>query len=71
MTDETPGKAKHLKGGLKEKAGEALGDASLEREGRLEQVEGRAEQDEERAAEKAREARARKERAERARELED
>lgn len=60
MADDTRGKARHVGGKIKEGAGDLLGDAELEREGRLDQAEGRAEQDEARAAEAAREARQRR-----------
>ncbi len=64
MADEAAGKAEHVGGKMKEKAGELLGDREMEREGKLEQKKGRAEQDEARAQEKAREAREEKRRAE-------
>lgn len=57
MADDTRGKAEHVGGQVKEKAGEVLGDRELERKGRLDQAKGRAEQDEARAAEKAEKAR--------------
>lgn len=60
MVDEMNGKTTHLGGKIKEKAGELLGDASMEREGELEQMKGRAEQDESRAMEAANEARNRR-----------
>lgn len=60
MADEINGKATHLGGKIKEKAGELLGDARMEREGELEQMKGRAEQDESRAIDAANEARARR-----------
>lgn len=66
--DDAEGKATHLGGKIKEGAGELLGDRELKQEGRLEQVEGAAEQDQARAREKEREAAARKEAARRARE---
>lgn len=49
MPDEVNGKATHLGGKIKEGIGELLGDSSLEREGKLDQMEGRAEQDASRA----------------------
>ena len=49
MPDEINGKATHLGGKIKEGLGDLLGDASLEREGKLDQMEGRAEQDARRA----------------------
>lgn len=60
MADETNGKAKHLGGKIREGVGELLGDREMERKGELDQMEGRAEQDESRALEQAREANARK-----------
>lgn len=45
MADDISGKATHLGGKIKEGLGEALGDRSMEREGRLDQMEGRAEQE--------------------------
>lgn len=64
MADEGKGKAEHVGGKIKEGAGELLGDRELEREGRLDQMKGEAEQDEARAREKAEEARKRKAEAE-------
>lgn len=49
MPDEINGKATHLGGKIKEGLGDLLGDARLEREGKLDQMEGRAEQDASRA----------------------
>ena len=49
MADDLSGKATHLGGKIKEGLGDLLGDRSLEREGKLDQVEGRAEQDQVRA----------------------
>ena len=49
MADPIEGKATHVAGKIKEGIGELLGDARLEREGELDQVEGRAEQDQARA----------------------
>lgn len=60
MADEAKGKGKHVGGKIKEGVGELLGDSELEREGRLDQAAGRAEQDEAKALEDAREARERK-----------
>lgn len=62
MADEIKGKAEHVGGRIKEKAGELLGDREMEREGQLDQAKGRAEQDEARAEEKLE--RARREKAE-------
>ena len=53
MADDIEGKATHVAGKIKEGVGELLGDARLEREGQLDQVEGRAEQDQARAEEAA------------------
>jgi uncharacterized protein YjbJ (UPF0337 family) len=60
MADEINGKRRHLGGQMKEGLGNLLGDSQMEREGELDQVEGRAEQDQVRAAEALREANARK-----------
>jgi uncharacterized protein YjbJ (UPF0337 family) len=68
MADDTRGKATHLGGKIKEAAGDLLGDRKLEREGKLEQMEGAAEQDQARALEAEREAAARKQAARRAQE---
>lgn len=62
MGNDAKGKAEHLGGKVKEKAGETLGDREMEREGELDQAKGRAEQDEARAQERAE--RARKEKTE-------
>jgi uncharacterized protein YjbJ (UPF0337 family) len=56
MADDIDGKATHLGGKIKEGVGELLGDRKLEREGQLDQMEGRAEQDQARAEEAADEA---------------
>lgn len=64
MADDAKGKADHLGGQIKEKAGEVLGDRELEQEGRLDQKKGRAEQDEARAQERAERARQEKREAE-------
>ena len=53
MAEETSGKAQHLGGKIKEGIGDLLGDRELKREGRLDQVEGEAEQDQARAEEAA------------------
>lgn len=68
MEKKKGGKLTHLGGKAKETAGELLGDRELEREGELDQVAGRAEQDEERAREALEDAEARRRAAERARE---
>jgi uncharacterized protein YjbJ (UPF0337 family) len=60
MADDVTGKATHLGGKLKEGLGDLLGDRQLKAEGRLEQVEGVAEQDAARAEEQLREANARR-----------
>lgn len=60
MADDTSGKAQHLGGKIKEGVGELLGDRGLEREGRLDQAAGRAEQDQSRAEEEAADAAARR-----------
>ena len=49
MGSDLGGKAKHVGGKIKEGVGEALGDRKLKREGRLQQIEGEAEQDASRA----------------------
>ena len=56
MTDDVNGKAKHVGGKIKEGVGELLGDRKMEREGRLAQREGEAEQDVARAREEMEEA---------------
>lgn len=68
MTDDTTGKARHLGGKIKEGVGELLGDREMEREGRLDQMEGQAEQDQARAQEEAADAAARRAAAREARE---
>jgi len=60
MADDTRGKAEHLGGKIKEGLGELLGDRELEREGKLDQMEGRAEQDQARAEDAAEDAAARR-----------
>jgi uncharacterized protein YjbJ (UPF0337 family) len=60
MADETKGKGEHVGGKIKEGVGELLGDREMEREGKLDQQKGKAEQDEARARKKADEARDRK-----------
>jgi len=60
MADDSRGKGTHVGGKIKEGLGELLGDRRLEREGELEQIEGRAEQDQARAEEAQREALERK-----------
>jgi uncharacterized protein YjbJ (UPF0337 family) len=51
MADDLQGKANHVGGKIKEGLGDLLGDRRLEREGKLDQMEGRAEQDQARAEE--------------------
>jgi uncharacterized protein YjbJ (UPF0337 family) len=60
MADDVTGKATHLGGKLKEGLGDLLGDRKLKAEGRLDQVEGAAEQDAARAEEALAEANARR-----------
>src|SRR3712207_932010 len=60
MADQTRGKAQHLGGKIKEGIGELLGDSGLERQGRLDQMPWRAEQDQARAEEAATDAATRK-----------
>ncbi|HEU0054985.1 MAG TPA: CsbD family protein [Longimicrobium sp.] len=69
--DDLEGKAKHLGGKLKEGLGDLLGDRKLERDGRLDQMEGKAEQDAARAEEVRLEAEARQAAAREAKELND
>ncbi|MBW3628146.1 MAG: CsbD family protein [Gemmatimonadetes bacterium] len=49
MADDIDGKATHVAGKIKAGIGELLGDTKLEQEGELDQMEGRAEQDQARA----------------------
>ncbi|HUE96103.1 MAG TPA: CsbD family protein [Longimicrobiaceae bacterium] len=67
MADDGDGQATHLGGKIKEGFGELLGDRRLEREGRLDQMEGEAEQDQARAEGAALEAAERRAAARRAR----
>lgn len=69
MADDITGKGEHLGGKIKEGMGDLLGDRELKREGRLDQMEGKAEQDQARAEEELREAAARKAAAERAKRI--
>jgi uncharacterized protein YjbJ (UPF0337 family) len=71
MADDLRGKGKHVQGKIQEGLGELLGDRKLKRKGKLAQMEGRAEQDEDRALDEARDARVRKQSARLGRELED
>ncbi|HET6232230.1 MAG TPA: CsbD family protein [Longimicrobiaceae bacterium] len=56
MADDLSGKAKHLGGVLKEGMGDLLGDRKIKEEGRLDQIEGTAEQDMVRASDAVEEA---------------
>jgi uncharacterized protein YjbJ (UPF0337 family) len=56
MADDARGKTTHLGGRIKEKIADLLGDRKLKREGRLDQIEGQAEQDQARAEAAAMEA---------------
>jgi uncharacterized protein YjbJ (UPF0337 family) len=56
MADDLKGKARHIGGKVKEGVGDLLGDAKLERDGKLEQFEGEAEQDQARAEKEVEEA---------------
>lgn len=69
MADDLMGKLDHLAGKVKEGIGDLLGDHRMEREGRLDQVEGRAEQDAAHAEDALTDANARQVAAERAKEL--
>jgi uncharacterized protein YjbJ (UPF0337 family) len=60
MADDLTGKLTHLGGKIKEGVGDLLGDASVKREGRLDQMEGSAEQDAARAEEAMMDANARR-----------
>ena len=60
MADDVTGKATHLGGKVKEGLGDLLGDRQLKAEGRLEQVEGVAEQDAARAEQELMDANARR-----------
>jgi uncharacterized protein YjbJ (UPF0337 family) len=66
MADETSGKIKHASGKIQEQVGEFLGDKKMRREGKLNQVEGEAEQDMDRAADAVEDAALRKNAARRA-----
>ena len=59
MADDLEGKAKHVKGKVKESVGELLGDRKMKVEGQLSQKEGEAEQDAARAEKTLDEARER------------
>jgi uncharacterized protein YjbJ (UPF0337 family) len=60
MADDLKGKARHVGGKIKEGVGDVLGDAKLKRDGKLEQFEGEAEQDQARAEKDVEEAALRK-----------
>lgn len=66
MADEAKGKIKHAGGKIQEEVGELLGDRKMKREGKLNQVEGEAEQDLDRAADAVEDAALRKNAARRA-----
>lgn len=69
MADDLSGKLTHLAGRVKEGVGDLLGDRSMEREGKLDQMEGRAEQDAAHAEDALMSANARRAAAERGKEL--
>lgn len=69
MADDLSGKLDHLAGKVKEGVGELLGDRQIEREGQLDQLEGRAEQDAARAEDAVLDANARRLEARRAKEV--
>lgn len=71
MADDLGGKATHLGGKIKEGVGDLIGDRKLEREGRLDQMEGAAEQDAARAERARLEAEARRDLARNAKHLDD
>jgi uncharacterized protein YjbJ (UPF0337 family) len=60
MADDLTGKARHVGGKIKEGVGDLLGDSKLKRDGKLEQFEGEAEQDQARAEKDVEEAALRK-----------
>jgi uncharacterized protein YjbJ (UPF0337 family) len=69
MADDLTGKLNHLAGKVKEGVGDLLGDRQIEREGRLDQLEGAAEQDAARAEDAMMDANARRLEAQRAKDL--
>jgi uncharacterized protein YjbJ (UPF0337 family) len=69
MADDINGKATHVGGKVKEGLGDLLGDRKLKKEGRLDQMEGQAEQDQARAEEAAMDAAERRIAAKRAKDL--
>ena len=68
MADELGGKIKHAGGKIQEEVGEFLGDRKMKRDGKLNQIEGEAEQDLDRAADAVEDAALRKNAAQRAKE---
>jgi uncharacterized protein YjbJ (UPF0337 family) len=60
MADELNGKIKHAGGKIQEEAGELLGDKKMRAKGKLNQAEGEAEQDLDRAEDAAEDAAVRK-----------
>lgn len=68
MADDLNGKIKHVAGEIQEAAGDILGDRKMKRHGKLNQVEGEAEQDLERAEDAAEDAAIRKNAAKRLKE---
>ena len=71
MADELKGKIKHAGGKIQEEVGEFLGDRKMRRKGKLNQMEGAAEQDIDRAADAVEDAVERKTAAQRAKRLND
>lgn len=69
MADDLNGKLTHLGGKIKEGVGDLLGDHQIRREGRLDQMEGAAEQDAARAEDAMLDANARRVEAQRAKDL--
>ena len=69
MADDMSGKVTHLAGKIKEGIGDLLGDRQIRREGRLDQMEGAAEQDAARAEDAMLDANARRVEAQRAKEV--
>ena len=69
MADDMSGKVTHLAGTIKEGIGDLLGDRQIRREGRLDQMEGAAEQDAARAEDAMLDANARRVEAQRAKEV--
>lgn len=71
MADEVSGKVKHVGGKIQEEVGELLGDSKMKRHGKLNQVEGEAEQDLDRAEDAVEDAATRKRAAQRAKNEDD